>query len=84
MKITEKPIDPPPPPPVVYVLELSFEQLVTLGVLSHRHEITPNHMGTTFSECLPLAVRSAVVGRSQGQPDTRTSLSPAGIWSPTQ
>lgn len=58
MKITEKAIAPPPPPPVTYVVEFTFEELVTLGVLSYRHEVRwPGGQGNTFLRRLPSEVR---------------------------
>lgn len=64
MKITEKPIV--QPPPVTYVVEFTFEELVTLGVLSHRHEILTGPGGNTFYDLLPPAVKDAASARASG------------------
>ena len=63
MKVT---VNPPTPPEPTYVLELTKDQLVALGVLSHRHEVKhrsdPKWGGPrTFLACLPPDVQNEVV-----------------------
>lgn len=69
MKITVKP---PTPPEPAYVLELTKDQLVALGVLSWRHEIR-RQAGRTFLDNLPPEVREWVEKAVPNSVDTKAT-----------
>lgn len=74
MKIT---VNPPTPPEPTYVLELTKDQLVALGVLSYRHEYVGGSGSTSFYRSLPWDIQSAVGGVSRRMaPDPATSNPP--------
>lgn len=71
MKITTRPPQPPEP---TYVLELTKDQLVALGMLSFRHEVRSKGDGSaTFYDLLPQDVHNAV--RASVEDVTRVSKS---------